>query len=61
MRPSERPVYLFHSLLFTQCAPTNVRFSYSIPRYLHNAPLQTSRFVLPFPSIYTMRPPKRPV
>jgi len=60
MRPSKRPVYLSHSPLLTQCAPPNVRFTYSIPRYLPNAPLHTSRLDIPFPSIYSMLPLKVP-
>jgi len=60
MRPSKRPVQLFHSPLFTQRAPPNVPFSYSIPHYLPNAPIQTSRLAIPFPAIYPMRPSKVP-
>jgi len=61
MRSSKRPVKIFHSPLFTQCTPQNVSFSYSIPRYLTNAPHQTSRLDVPFPAIYSMHPYKRPV
>jgi len=61
MRTYERPVYIFHSLLFNQCAPPNVPFRYSNPRYLHNATLQTSRLANTFHAIYPMRPSKRPV
>ena len=55
---SKRHVYLFHSLLFTQCTNQNIRFSYSIHRYLHNAPIQKYRLAIPFPAIYPMRPSK---
>jgi len=61
MRPSNRQFYLFHSPIFTQCALPNIRFSYSIPRYLLNTTIQTSRLAIPFPAIYPMRPSKRPV
>jgi len=61
MRPTKRPVLLFHFPLFTQCGPPNVTFSYSISGYLPNAPLQTSLLPIQFPSIYPMRPTKCPV
>jgi len=60
MRTTKRPVYLFQSSLITQCAPPNVRFRRSIPRYLPNAALQTTRLAIPFPAIYPMRLTKRP-
>ena len=41
MRPSKRPVYLFHSPLFTQRTPPHVPFRYSIPFYLLNASLKS--------------------
>jgi len=59
MRPFIRPVFVFHSPLFTKCATPNYPFSYSIPRYLSNAPLQTSRLAIHFTAIYPMRPSKR--
>ena len=59
MRPFKRLVSLFHSPLFSQCAPPYVPFSNSIPRYLPNAPLQTSRLAIHFPTIYPMRHSKR--
>jgi len=51
MRPIKRPDYLFHSPLFTQCAPPYVPFSYIIPRYLPDAPLQISRLAILLPAI----------
>ena len=61
MHHSNHPVLLFHSTLFTQCAPSNVPFRFSIPPYLPNAPHQTSRLAITLPAIYTMRRSKRPV
>jgi len=61
MRPTKRPDYLLHSLLFTQCAAPNVPFTKSIPRYLPNAPHQTFRLAIPVLAIYPMRPSKRNV
>jgi len=61
IRPSKRPVYLFHSPLYTHRAPPKVTFSYSIPSYLHNSPLQKPRLAIPFPALFPMRPSKRDV
>jgi len=61
MRHSKRPFYLLHSPLFTKCTPPNILLRYSIPRYLPNASLTTSRLAIPLPAIYPMRPSKRPV
>ena len=59
MRLSKRPFYLFHSPLFTQCTPPNIPFSYYIPRYLPNAPLQTEVLYIAFHAIYPMLPSQR--
>jgi len=61
MRPFKYPFYPFHSPLFTQCDPPNVPFSYSIPRNLPNATLQTYRLAIPFLAVYPMHASKRPV
>ena len=60
MRPSKRQFNVLHSLQFTQCAPPNVRISYSIHSYLPNTHHQMSCLDIPFHPIYPMSPTKRP-
>jgi len=61
MRPSKHPILIFNYPLFTQCTTPVIPFRYSIPRYLHNASLQTYRLAIPLPALNPMRTSKRPI